>query len=331
MCTRPMIGIPVGLTEKGKVKYNIVSYSSMFGSYEQKGSYDARPTKWDSVLIPCGHCPECRKRYAKQWSDRCMIELRNHDSSYFVTLTYDDDTLFKVNGIPSLNKKHLSQFMKDLRQRIHLDNRKYGYPEYPIKFYACGEYGSHTKRPHYHLIIFGLKLRDVQPCPESPNISISPWLSNIWKKGFVSVGDVTPASCSYVAGYVNKKAENDERDKYLALGLQPEFTQMSLRPAIGKEKVDCDPEMVTEIFEKGYLPLSTEKGGIKVYPPRYYEKFYEKSHPLEYEKLKESRKVRMSHRARMLNESTSLSFEDRLLSEETNLKARLKSEVRDSI
>ena len=39
--------------------------------------------------IPCGQCSGCRMDYARQWANRLMLELENHDSAYFVTLTYN--------------------------------------------------------------------------------------------------------------------------------------------------------------------------------------------------------------------------------------------------
>lgn len=53
---------------------------------------------------------------------------------------------------PTLRKRHYQLFFKRLR-------KWYGKP---IRYFGTGEYGSKTQRPHYHFIIFGLKLDDLK-------------------------------------------------------------------------------------------------------------------------------------------------------------------------
>ena len=45
----------------------------------------------DAVVLPCGQCLECRCKHAQEWANRIMLEAQYHETSYFVTLTYDDD------------------------------------------------------------------------------------------------------------------------------------------------------------------------------------------------------------------------------------------------
>ena len=87
----------------------------------------------------------------------------------------------------------------------------------PIKFFACGEYGSVTWRPHYHAIIFGSDLADEH------------WIKKAWTKGFISLGSVTPQSIEYVSGYCQKKL-SDPRDysgKVLPFQLQSQGLGLS--------------------------------------------------------------------------------------------------------
>ena len=65
-----------------------------------------------------------------------------HPHNAYITLTYNDDHL-PANG--SLQPRDLQLFWKRLRKA-----RTPG-----IRYYACGEYGDQTARPHYHAIIFG--------------------------------------------------------------------------------------------------------------------------------------------------------------------------------
>lgn len=111
----------------------------------------------------------------------------------FVTLTYSEEFLPEYG---TLVKKDVSIFFKDLR--TDLGERK-------IRHFTCGEYGSKTNRAHYHSVVFGLK--DTE---EDRRLVFENWkkcdydyfFGRKWKKCY---GTVTPDSCSYVAGYCQKK------------------------------------------------------------------------------------------------------------------------------
>jgi len=135
-----------------------------------------------------------------------FLESLCHDHSSFVTLTYEDSEM--PHG-GTLEPPHLQAFLKRLRAAHSR----------PLRFFAVGEYGDHTHRPHYHLALFGLSPVDGHLVHRS------------WAKGFVHVGDLTPASANYIAGYVVKKMTR-AGDHRLG-GRHPEFARMSLRPGIG--------------------------------------------------------------------------------------------------
>lgn len=299
MCTRPMAALPIGRTENGKTKYKIIPYTRAFGLDKPDNDYSQIVVNRGSmILIHCGKCTECKMSYAKQWSDRCMLELQQHESSYFLTLTYDDDHIKKNDkGYPTLDYSHFQGFMKRLREAI--EPKK-------CRFFMSGEYGSRTKRPHYHAIIFGLELNDLEFYGKSGancNIYTSKFINDKWQLGQVLIGDVTPQSCAYVARYVTKKQGSCKAD-YEKLDILPEFTHMSLKPGIGKDVYS------PEIFRKGYLCLSTENGGIRVYPPKYYEPLFEAEFPDEYEELKRHRtQVLETQAIEFTNESSKTYYE----------------------
>ena len=95
------------------------------------------------VEIPCGRCVACRLNRAREWSLRIMNELAYHKDACFLTLTYDDEHLPEDK---SLSKRDFQLFMKRFRKDFGL----------PVRFFACGEYGKKTFRPHYHVIFFGV-------------------------------------------------------------------------------------------------------------------------------------------------------------------------------
>lgn len=168
------------------------------------------------VERPCGKCPACLSNRAQEWTYRLFAESKLHKKSCFVTLTINDENLLdlcplsKSGNYCSLNKKLVQLFMKRLRKNL----------THRIRFYAVGEYGEHTKRPHYHAIIFGIGPEDRQV------------IESCWPYGFVSVASVVPGSIAYVARYCVKKLFSDSLD-YESEGILPEFSLMSNRPGIG--------------------------------------------------------------------------------------------------
>lgn len=187
-----------------------------------------------------------------------MLELSVQKKAIFVTLTYNDDHLPKVEddaGVvygAELCKRDLQLFMKRLRRRYDGHD---GRDPIKIRFYASGEYGETFHRPHYHAIIYGLELEDF------PNRKIEgyndlnqpfyshPILTEIWTDpddnepiGFATMAQVEYGSCAYVSRYVAKKAENhwDPADYCL----EPEFSLMSRNPGIGVPYLELHPECI---------------------------------------------------------------------------------------
>lgn len=316
MCTRPLAAIPDGRTENGKTKYRIVSYEKAFSVNRPENSFfDITFNRGKKIMIPCGKCKECRLRYAKRWSDRCMLELQLHKSSYFLTLTYDDANL-PVNdkGYPTLKYEDFQLFMKRLRDAV--PNK--------IRFYMCGEYGSHTKRSHYHAIIYGLELNDLVLYGRSElgdELFTSDFISDKWKCGQVLIGSVTPESCAYVARYVDKK-QDIGKPNYKKLNIEPEFTHMSLKPGIGADLYS------PEIFRKGYVCISTETGGKRIYPPKSFESRFELDCPDEYALYKRKKTVALEDQAIDYMQHTSKLYVDTFDDKEINLNGRTKSLVR---
>lgn len=224
--------------------------------------------------VACGQCVGCKLEKARIWSCRIMNEARLHPVNAFVTLTYDDD--IKLEKEPDwdygLQITDLQKFFKRLR--------KWKEPE-KIRFYACGEYGDQTFRPHYHAIIFNYWPDDCKLYKQTSygNLYSSKKLEKIWGYGFCSVGEVTFETASYTARYVTKKitAGNDyssyEKDleaRFKYRGRDPEFGVMSRRPGIGLEYWH---KYKNDIISSDSIVVR----GREVRPPRYY-----------YDKLKES-------------------------------------------
>ena len=185
-----------------------------------------------------------------------MHELDTTGKAMFLTLTYDDGNV-PFDG--SLDKEEFPRFMKRLRKAS--PGRRY-------KYYACGEYGSIGGRPHYHAIVYGLdwckecrccsksgRRRDIAPAPGTDCALVE----EAWNLGYVHIGDVTKASCGYVADYLQKSSGE------VAFGgrLKP-FSLMS--KGLGR---DWMREHESELFARGGM---RGKFGRKLGMPRYYVK-----------------------------------------------------------
>ena len=187
------------------------------------------------VNIPCGCCDECLNDRARQWAYRILVESQQFKNNYFITLTYDDEHLPKDRN---LIKDEISNFNKKLK--IYLKRNKLNSN---FRFYAVGEYGTISARPHYHEILFNCDIPDLEFYKTSESGDIyynSDFLNKVWSKGYVVVASVSIGSACYVARYCDKKKllTKQEKEELKKKGIVPEFSVMSRRPGIGANYYD---------------------------------------------------------------------------------------------
>lgn len=167
-----------------------------------------------ALQLHCGKCLGCRAANAKAWALRCHLELQQHRSAVFTTLTYDEE-----NRPPTLTKRHLQLFLKRFRKAMGANR--------PVRFFASGEYGETTNRPHYHAILYGPGMGDKKEIERS------------WGHGYADVQPISAQRIAYCAGYVQKKlspwqGSTEYVDQWGELHTwQPPFALMSRRPGIG--------------------------------------------------------------------------------------------------
>lgn len=226
-----------------------VAYIQLKHPYLSRYFQENRDKEFVEFLsVPCGKCPDCLNSRARDWTYRIMSEAKKYKNNWFVTLTYDDEHQPLMG---SLVKKEISAFNKKLRAQLERDGK-----ESHFRFYGVGEYGSHTFRPHYHVIYFNLPLDDLVYIGKTksglPNYE-SKFLQKVWGLGFVNVGFVDEASAAYVARYTEKKqmASEEEKQAYEECGLLPEFALMSRKPGIGSDELESISEGVkNEVYSR---------------------------------------------------------------------------------
>jgi len=183
------------------------------------------------LSLPCGRCVGCRLDRSVSWAVRVMHESQMHDSSAFVTLTYDDEHI-PYGGV--LHYKHFQLLMRKLRKRVP-----------GVRFFMCGEYGEKLFRPHYHAALFGISFGDRYPWRKSSagfQLYRSPSLDALWDFGTAEIGELSFDSAAYVARYCMKKITGDQAEAHYArlvpdtgeiIQLPAEFMRCSLKPGIG--------------------------------------------------------------------------------------------------
>lgn len=334
-CYHPLKAFPTYVSpETGKQQYKICSYNTVavrwngnkFIALDGKSGLP-QDIITDFIEIPCGKCIGCRLSYSREWANRCMLEASYHKSSYFVTLTYDNEHLHGVNHIDldtgeffenamfTLCKSDLQKFMKRLRFNTGQD----------IRYYSAGEYGSATYRPHYHLIIFGLYLDDLKIMKTNFRGDLfytSETIAKAWPFGFHLVSDVSWDTCAYTARYVMKKRKGQDAYLYEKLGIEPEFCTMSLKPGIGKLYYEDNKD---HIYTFDSISISSGKSAIKFKPPRYFDRLYDIEYPEKFSVLKERRKLIGDSLNKIRSRLTDLEYLDYLAVAEESKQNKIKA------
>lgn len=264
--------------------------------------------------VACGQCLGCRLDRSRTWAMRIVHEASLYPVNSFITLTYrdvsecDDDQLARGYHIPadwSLHKSHFQKFMKRLRKSRSGEL---------IRFFHCGEYGNRCEhgldlaiskcplcsvgRPHYHGCLFNCGFSDLESYSISNGITrfTSKSLSDLWRYGFVDVGELNYQSASYVARYVLKKVTGVKADDHYTRidfdgvmhSIEPEYVTMSRRPGIGRNWFN---EFASDCFPSDEVPVVGM--GVVKKVPRYYEELYKVDERFvgELEKVKALRQV----------------------------------------
>jgi len=222
------------------------------------------PIHLNSMLARCGHCEPCRANKSREWAGRILMEASTYESNVFLTLTYNDEHL---PGGANLNTKDLQLWLKRVRKALKHSR---------LRFFACGEYGSNTQRPHYHAVLFNApsclrgrtdKFRrgpaGVVCCPVCA-LYQSTWSVNDEEIGSIDAGLVEPKTAAYIGGYIIK-GKTHRHDSRLR-GKNPEFSTKSLRPGLGAFAIDALANAFTAQKREAIdIPTYIEFGGQK-YP-----------------------------------------------------------------
>lgn len=348
-CTRPQIRLETN--QKYKNMQGKWSYKAIFQWSENNERYTDILKKAKNLLItgnyrkydiiPCGKCLGCYLERARDKAVQLSLEKMNpeykENECWFLTLTYEDTYLpihEKIDANTGEIFTGVSTELKDLQNWIKKirDN----HPDKTIRYMAAREYGSHTLRPHYHLIIFGLPLDrelfvkignnangdPLWTTPQLDNmISKDCWsvrrplgdrTAPIYKAGNVTVGEVTFQSISYVARYTMKKANKQYDSEWWYKSQGMDIEGISQSQDLGKWYYELHKH---EIYENDYVPVLGKNGNFSR-PPKCFDRLYKKEFPEKYKEVINRRKEKMLISMIQKEYQTDMSYREMLESEE---------------
>lgn len=273
-------------------------------------------TPAEIIYLPCGKCIGCRLDYSRMWMARISKEASLYPNNAFLTLTYNPKNLpiketintetgELITGNP-LVKKHVQQFIKKLRREYEYHFNKKG-----IRYYACGEYGGRTRRPHYHIALFNTDttafgdIKVIGTNQQGDALYTSEKIEKIWGKGFITIGDLTPQSAAYIARYMLKKQKGDGKEWYYeSQGIISEYTTMSVKPGIARTWYEKHKE---EYWLSDRIVISQRnKKPTTVKTPEYFDKLLEQEDPERLKSIKQQRQERLQKAKRLKQSKTTM-------------------------
>lgn len=297
----------------------------------------------EPIAIPCGKCLGCRMDYSKQWQARIVKEAERWDNNIFLTLTYNDEHLPMKDVVNTetgevttghpLVPEHFKNFMKRLRKAY---SDKFNHTG--IRFYACGEYGGRTGRPHYHAALFNIDVtlfKDIKKIGVSKAgcaLFTSKKIEEIWGKGFITIGELTPESGAYIARYMLKKQKGPQKEWYYeSQGKTPEFTRSSNRHGIAYDYFAENAEKLIE-SDSIYVPRRNSRPQ-KMRIPDYGVKTISSISPPLGARLRTTRELKQRPLSETISEhnastASTKSYWDALRDREENARAKLSKLIR---
>lgn len=137
-----------------------------------------------------------------------VISYNKHRDFYKVNFSVNRNVTYENNQVAVLVNRHLQLFIKRFRKYV---SSKYNQT---IRYYAIGEYGTQSLRPHWHILFFyssSQLARDFENVQQfgtaSRPIQTPVFLRTLWKFGHIDSKQTDGKAYFYVSSYVNKPAD----------------------------------------------------------------------------------------------------------------------------
>lgn len=230
-----------------------------------------------TITVPCGKCAECRAKKQSAFAAVSVLEAQNGANLAFLTLTYDpehlpvafvdsDDPDSRLIGFtrgsecpswmsefwsgdhckplvgydqhfytPSLFREDFKNFLKRYRQDYYRRNGS----RVDLRYSLFGEYGEEKKRPHGHMLVYGLDPKELH------------YLGKSWNNGHVYL--------EYVPRF---NADGSDA-----------FVKVSRYISKYVSKGDCLPQFVTDGFAQKPRLQSSVRLGVRDFDVGKYRNF----------------------------------------------------------
>jgi len=171
-----------------------------------------RPDKWESLsvimLCKCRRCETCLEKRRQHWWFRAKYETALAPRTWFCTLTFNDEALFRCQLEAKRNAKRkgvdFDQLSAKEQQKRILGRAGADVTLYfkrlrkssgvPLRYLVVSEYGEENNRLHFHALIHEVQLKTVK----------YDLLRKQWRSGFGNFKLADEKSPSYVAKYISK-------------------------------------------------------------------------------------------------------------------------------
>jgi hypothetical protein len=201
------------------------------------------------VPVGCGKCMECKKKKAREWQVRLQEDLRVNKNAYFVTYTFSNEALHKLES--EIDKSILGYDRDNevcrlaIRRYTERWRKKY---KHTLRHWLVTEIGSkNTERVHIHGIVWTDHYRDIE---------------KIWKYGKTYIGEyVNDKTINYIVKYVNKIDKNHKQYN----------SKIFTSKGIGKNYINRKDSKLNTYNENGETKETyTTRTGTKLALPIYY-------------------------------------------------------------
>ncbi len=201
-----------------------------------------------AVPIGCGKCMECKKQKATEWQVRMHEEIRTSKNGKFVTLTFTDEHLVKLQSeLKQYRGYELENKTATLAVRRFLERWRKKHKK-SVKHWLVTELGQkETERIHIHGVIWTEKEEEE--------------IREKWKYGEIWIGKyVNSKTVNYIVKYINKV--DREHKEYKSIILTSKGIGAGYLKRIDAENNKYNGEKTIETY--------TTRNGQKLALPIYY-------------------------------------------------------------